>query len=146
MVKLAARRKTGDRVAGLDAVADDYVPKPFDLSKLPARLRALLRRASFVPDTDGEAVNSAPRRVVRWADQELTFSKTELDLLEQLARNEGVMLDRKTVDERVWGHDFGGNLKNLAVYFGAPRRELAGVGAGALLRAVRCVGHTVCQP
>jgi two-component system response regulator MprA len=155
VLMLTARQETADRVAGLDAGADDYLPKPFELDELLARLRALLRRASFVPETaSGEqgalrvtslAVDPAARRAW-WADQELTLSKTEFDLLELFVRNEGIVLDHSTVYERIWGYNFGADSKNLAVYIGYLRRKLAGAGAPALLHTVRGVGYTVRRP
>jgi two-component system, OmpR family, response regulator MprA len=113
VLMLTARVETPDRVAGLDAGADDYLPKPFDLDELLARLRALLRRASYLPEdtSEGEAgsrlgvgalgVDPAARRVW-WADAELTLSKTEFDLLELLVRNEGIVLDHSTIYARIW--------------------------------------------
>jgi two-component system response regulator MprA len=81
-----------------------------------------------------------------WADQELTLSKTEFDLLELLVRNEGIVLDHSTIYERIWGYDFGADSKNLAVYIGYLRRKLAGAGAPSLLHTVRGVGYTVRRP
>jgi two-component system response regulator MprA len=155
VLMLTARQETADRVAGLDAGADDYLPKPFELDELLARLRALLRRASFVPETASDeggalritllTVDPGARRAW-WADQELTLSKTEFDLLELLVRNEGIVLDHSTIYERIWGYDFGADSKNLAVYIGYLRRKLAGAGAPSLLHTVRGVGYTVRRP
>ena len=152
VLMLTARQETADRVAGLDAGADDYLPKPFELDELLARLRALLRRASFAPPDDRGAlrlgalhVDPAARRAW-WADEELTLSKTEFDLLELLARNEGIVLDHTTVYERIWGYDFGADSKNLAVYIGYLRRKLAAAGAPPLIHTVRGVGYTVRRP
>ena len=155
VLMLTARVETSDRVAGLDAGADDYLPKPFELDELLARLRALLRRAAPVPGADGAApggtapglrlaelrVDPAARRVW-WADDELQLSKTEFDLLELLVRNEGIVLDHSTVYQRIWGYDFGADSKNLAVYIGYLRRKLAAVGADPLIHTVRGVGYT----
>ncbi|GLZ55578.1 response regulator transcription factor [Actinomycetospora sp. NBRC 106378] len=155
VLMLTARQETADRVAGLDAGADDYLPKPFELDELLARLRALLRRAAFL--TTGEIddrgslkvgalhVDPAARRAW-WADAELALSKTEFDLLELLVRNEGIVLDHTTVYERIWGYDFGADSKNLAVYVGYLRRKLSAVGAPALIHTVRGVGYTVRRP
>ena len=152
VLMLTARQETADRVAGLDAGADDYLPKPFELDELLARLRALLRRASFAaPDDRGALrlgalhVDPAARRAW-WADEELTLSKTEFDLLELLARNEGIVLDHTTVYERIWGYDFGADSKNLAVYIGYLRRKLTAAGAPPLIHTVRGVGYTVRRP
>ncbi len=146
---LTARTETSDRVAGLDAGADDYLPKPFALAELLARLRALLRRAQ--PDDDSEAssfsvgdlrVDSAARRV--WVgDGEIELSKTEFDLLELLVRNSGIVLDQTTIYERIWGYDFGPDSKNLAVYIGYLRRKIDIEGRQPLIHTVRGVGYTV---
>jgi two-component system, OmpR family, response regulator MprA len=155
VLMLTARVETPDRVAGLDAGADDYLPKPFELDELFARLRALLRRAAPAPgDEDPERgglriaalrVDPAARRTW-WADAELQLSKTEFDLLELLVRNEGIVLDHATIYERIWGYDFGADSKNLAVYIGYLRRKLAAAGAPGLIHTVRGVGYTVRRP
>jgi two-component system response regulator MprA len=146
---VTARTETSDRVAGLDAGADDYLPKPFALDELLARLRALLRRAR--PDETDEPttltvgdlrVESAARRV--WVgDDEVDLSKTEFDLLELLVRNAGIVLDQSTIYERIWGYDFGPDSKNLAVYIGYLRRKIDTNGRPPLIHTVRGVGYTV---
>ncbi|WP_018330469.1 response regulator transcription factor [Actinomycetospora chiangmaiensis] len=153
VLMLTARQETADRVAGLDAGADDYLPKPFELDELLARLRALLRRASFATAEEERGalrvgalhVDPAARRAW-WADEELALSKTEFDLLELLVRNEGIVLDHTTVYERIWGYDFGSESKNLAVYVGYLRRKLTAAGAPAVIHTVRGVGYTVRRP
>jgi two-component system response regulator MprA len=157
VLMLTARVETPDRVAGLDAGADDYLPKPFELDELLARLRALLRRAAYAPDDAAEGgagsrlwvgsllVDPGARRVW-WREQELELSKTEFDLLELLVRNEGIVLDHATIYDRTWGYDFGADSKNLAVYIGYLRRKLTAVGAPALIHTVRGVGYTVREP
>ncbi len=155
VLMLTARVETPDRVAGLDAGADDYLPKPFELDELLARLRALLRRASSWADGADRAeglprvgalqVDPAARRAW-WADRELELSKTEFDLLELLARNEGIVLDHATVYHRIWGYDFGPDSKNLAVYIGYLRRKLTGAGAPELIHTVRGVGYCLRKP
>ncbi|MFC5948809.1 response regulator transcription factor [Pseudonocardia lutea] len=152
ILMLTARVETPDRVAGLDAGADDYLPKPFELDELLARLRALLRRAAV---QGGDAARPAETltagalrlvpaaRRVWWGGSELHLSKTEFDLLELLLRNEGIVLDHGTIYERIWGYDFGADSKNLAVYIGYLRRKLAAAGAPPLIHTVRGVGYTV---
>ncbi len=151
ILMLTARTETADRVAGLDAGADDYLPKPFDLDELLARLRALLRRAR--PDdevADGTAplqvtdlrLDPTARRVWR-GQREVELSKTEFDLLELLVRNQGIVLEHSTIYDRIWGYDFGPDSKNLAVYISYLRRKLEGPGDGKLIHTVRGVGYTV---
>ncbi|WP_285479939.1 response regulator transcription factor [Amycolatopsis sp. NBRC 101858] len=148
ILMLTARVETPDRVAGLDAGADDYLPKPFELDELLARLRALLRRTSAEPEArrtlrlDELAVDPAARRVW-WHGTEITLSKTEFDLLELLVRNAGIVLDRTTIYQRIWGYEFGSDSKNLAVYIGYLRRKLEQVGAADLIHTVRGVGYSV---
>jgi len=155
VLMLTARVETPDRVTGLDAGADDYLPKPFELDELFARLRALLRRAAPVPGDGtraGAALQIASLRVdpaarrVWWADEELQLSKTEFDLLELMVRNEGIVLDHSTIYQRIWGYDFGADSKNLAVYVGYLRRKLACAGAPNLIHTVRGVGYAVRRP
>jgi two-component system response regulator MprA len=150
ILMLTARTETPDRVAGLDAGADDYLPKPFDLDELLARLRALLRRARPEdPDDTSEPVQIADlrldptsRRVWR-GQREVELSKTEFDLLELLVRNQGIVLEHSTIYDRIWGYDFGPDSKNLAVYISYLRRKLEGPGDAKLIHTVRGVGYTV---
>lgn len=144
---LTARAAVPDRVSGLDAGADDYLPKPFALDELLARLRALLRRHG--PDAAGETIavedlriESAARRAWR-GERELELSKTEFDLLELLARNAGIVLDPTTIYDKIWGYDFGPDSKNLAVYIGYLRRKTEESGEARLIQTVRGVGYTL---
>jgi len=151
---LTARTETKDRVEGLDAGADDYLPKPFALEELLARLRALIRRVDDLgsnDDTDAEArmitvadlrMDPAARRVWR-ADVPVELSKTEFDLLELLMRNSGIVLEHSTIYDRIWGYDFGPDSKNLAVYIGYLRRKIDHDGSQPLLHTVRGVGYTL---
>lgn len=149
ILMLTARTETSDRVAGLDAGADDYVPKPFDLDELFARMRALARRGGgtehhAVDDTtlvlDDLQLDLAGRRVTR-AGVDIELSKTEFDLLELLVRNAGVVLDHSTIYDRIWHYDFGPDSKNLAVYIGYLRRKTEVDGASRLIHTVRGVGY-----
>jgi two-component system response regulator MprA len=150
ILMLTARTETSDRVAGLDAGADDYLPKPFDLGELFARMRALLRRAQPDPVAgagDGDPLQlddlkilPAARRVTR-GGVEIELSKTEYDLLELLVRNTNVVLDHSTIYDRIWHYDFGPDSKNLAVYIGYLRRKTEDGGRSRLIHTVRGVGY-----
>jgi two-component system response regulator MprA len=151
ILMLTARTETSDRVAGLDAGADDYLPKPFELDELMARLRALLRRSR--PDADSVSSSAAlqvadlrvdpdSRRVWR-GDDEVDLSKTEFDLLELLVRNTGIVLDHSLIYERIWNYDFGPDSKNLAVYISYLRRKIDTGDLPKLIHTVRGVGYTV---
>ena len=154
ILMLTARTETPDRIAGLDAGADDYMPKPFDLDELLARLRALVRRTRF-DELDGEPtevvrvsdlrVDVSARRAWR-GERELELSKTEFDLLELLARNAGIVLNRTTIYDRIWGYDFGPDSKNLAVYISYLRRKVELGDEPKLIHTVRGVGYTVRAP
>ena len=163
ILMLTARVETSDRVAGLDAGADDYMVKPFEADELLARLRALLRRATPVPvpaDPPSSQNVFATEDVIEVADlridptarrvwrrrTEIALSRTEYDLLELLARNAGIVLDHSTVYDRIWGYDFGPGSKNLAVYIGYLRRKLELPDAPALIHTVRGVGYTLREP
>ncbi len=147
---LTARAEISDRVAGLDAGADDYLPKPFSLDELLARVRALLRRVS-PDDPDRElrvgdlVMEPAARRAWR-GDRELELTKTEYELLEVLVRNAGIVCTHTTIYDLVWGYDFGPDSKTLAVYVGYLRRKLEEAGEPRLLHTVRGVGYMVRVP
>ncbi len=147
ILMLTARTETSDRVSGLDAGADDYLAKPFDLDELLARIRALLRRTKGETDDAGLQVadlvlDTAGRRAAR-AGRDIELTKTEFDLLELLVRNAGVVLDQSTIYERIWGYDFGPDSKNLAVYVGYLRRKTENEGESRLVHTVRGVGYVV---
>src|SRR5919201_459180 len=144
---VTARTEVSDRVAGLDAGADDYLPKPFALDELLARVRALLRRASYdEPDRELRVadlrIDEAARRAWR-GERELELTKTEFDLLQLLARNAGIVLTHTTIYERIWNYDFGPDSKALAVYVGYLRRKTEAGGEARLLHTVRGVGYTL---
>jgi two-component system response regulator MprA len=151
ILMLTARTETSDRVAGLDAGADDYLPKPFDPDELLARVRALLRRSR--PDGAADAttpslrvadlrLDPAARRAWR-GEREIELSKTEFDLLELLMFNAGIVLDRTRIYEEIWGYDFGPDSKNLAVYISYLRRKVDGDAGAKLIHTVRGVGYTI---
>ena len=141
---LTARHEVSDRVAGLDAGADDYMVKPFALEELLARLRALLRRSSGettdVLTVADLSLDAGTRRVTR-GDTELQLTKTEFDLLELLMRNAGIVLERGAIYEKIWGYDFETSSNSLDVYVGYLRRKTEPDGAPRLVHTVRGVGY-----
>ena len=146
VLMLTARHEIADRVAGLDAGADDYLVKPYALDELLARLRALLRRTS-VTGTDGSTIelgdltlDAAARRITR-DSRVIDLTKTEFDLLEILVHNKGIVLTRDVIYERIWGFDFETGSKSLDVYIGYLRRKLEADDSSRLIRTVRGVGY-----
>ncbi len=147
VLMLTARHEVGDRVAGLDAGADDYLTKPFALDELLARIRALLRRSD----------DSVLAEVLRYQDLELDMksrrarrgerlidlTKTEFDLLELLMSNAGVVLDRDLIYQRIWDIGFETTSNSLDVYIGYLRRKVEGEGEPRLIHTVRGVGYVL---
>jgi two-component system response regulator MprA len=146
---LTARTEVSDRVSGLDAGADDYLPKPFSLDELLARVRSLLRRSTF-DEADAPAqitvddlvIDEAARRAWR-GDREMELTKTEFDLLELLARNTGVVLSHSSIYDEIWGYDFGPDSKALAVYIGYLRRKTEEGNESRIIQTVRGVGYSL---
>jgi two-component system response regulator MprA len=151
VLMLTARDATQDKVEGLDAGADDYLVKPFDLAELLARLRALLRRA----DT-GEVVGSVlshagltldvQTREVRRGDRLLELTRLEFSLLEQFLQNPRQVLSRQLLLERVWGYDSETVSNSLEVFVGLLRRKTEADGEPRLLHTVRGVGYVLRAP
>jgi two-component system response regulator PrrA len=145
---LSARDQVGDRVAGLQAGADDYVVKPFSLDELAARVHALLRRArpSAGPTS---ALAAGPlwidldRRVAKVGEMRLDLSRREFDLLAVFAANPGIVLSRIRLLELVWGYDFDVDTNVVDVFVGYVRRKLDSVGAPRLIDTVRGVGFVL---
>ena len=146
ILMLTARHEVTDRVAGLDAGADDYLVKPFALDELLARLRALLRRTSVTGEEDvlrADDLSLDPQRRQAWrGDRELELTKTEFDLLELLLYNAGIVLTREQIYERIWGFDFETSSKSLDVYISYLRRKTEEAGESRLIHTVRGVGYT----
>jgi two-component system response regulator MprA len=147
ILMLTARHEVTDRVAGLDAGADDYLVKPFALEELLARLRALLRRTSVTGEHEvlrADDLALDPQRRQAWrGDRELELTKTEFDLLELLLANANIVVTRDTIYERIWGYDFETSSKSLDVYIGYLRRKTEADGESRLIRTVRGVGYTL---
>ncbi len=144
---LTARVEVGDRVAGLDAGADDYLVKPFVVDELLARCRALLRRsapssAQSILKVGDLVLNSLSREVHR-GDRALVLTKTEFDLLELLMQQPNAVVSRDYIYEAIWGYDFETSSKSLDVYIGYLRRKTEENGESRLVYTVRGVGYTV---
>jgi len=146
VLMLTARDEVENRVAGLDAGADDYVTKPFALEELLARLRALLRRTT---SGSGEVLRFAdleldPKtREVRRAGEPIELTRTEFSLLELFLLNPRQVLTRSVIFERVWGYDFGFSSNSLDVYIGYLRRKTEAGERPRLIQTVRGVGYAL---
>ena len=148
VLMLTARAEVDSRVAGLDAGADDYLPKPFALAELLARLRALLRRAGNGDDTSdvlrfSDLELDIGTREVRRGDNSISLTRTEFSLLELFLRNPRQVLTRSVIFERVWGYDFGPTSNSLDVYIGYLRRKTEEGDAPRLIHTIRGVGYAL---
>jgi two-component system response regulator MprA len=148
ILMLTARDAVDDRVAGLDAGADDYLSKPFALRELVARLRALMRRTEVVEEPvvrfDDLTLNRQTREVRR-GDRDIELTRTEFSLLELLIDNPRLVLTRSQIFEHVWGYDFGPTSNSLGVYVGYLRRKLEADGEPRLIQTIRGVGYSLRQ-
>jgi two-component system, OmpR family, response regulator MprA len=147
ILMLTARDQVADRVAGLEAGADDYLVKPFALEELVARVRALLRRlgADETATTLGFAdleLNTGTREVTR-GEESLVLTRTEFALLELFLRNPKQVLTRSVIFDRVWGYDFGYGSNSLDVYISYLRKKTEAGGKRRLIHTVRGVGYAL---
>jgi two-component system response regulator MprA len=150
ILMLTARTEVGDRVDGLEAGADDYLIKPYDVRELQARLRAIMRRhvdgadrgrlrfaeVELDPDTHGARVGG----------REVELTRTEFQLLELLMLNPRRVLSSELIYDRVWGYDFGPSGNALRVYIGYLRRKLEAAGERRLIQTVHGVGYVLREP
>ncbi|MDX6286594.1 MAG: two-component system, OmpR family, response regulator MprA [Frankiales bacterium] len=146
---LTARDEVGDRVAGLDAGADDYLAKPFALEELRARLRALLRRSQAEGSDEAAAVrygdfvlDPVSREVWR-GERLLELTRTEFALLELMLRNAGAVLPREVIMDRVWGYELEPASNSLEVFIGYLRRKTEAGGESRAIHTVRGVGYRI---
>jgi two-component system, OmpR family, response regulator MprA len=142
VLMLTARAEVSDRVAGLEAGADDYLVKPFAREELIARLRALLRRTLRFADLELDPLAHEARR----GGRVLELTRTEFLLLELLMRHPRQVLSRATIFDRVWGYDFGPASNSLEVYVGYLRRKTEAAGEPRLVHTVRGVGYALRSP
>ena len=146
VLMLTARDAIDDRVAGLDAGADDYLVKPFALRELVARLRALLRRTEEPAEPSLRFADLTLDRLTREvfrSGRSIELSRTEFSLLEMLLEHPRRVLTRAQIFERVWGYDFGPTSNSLGVYIGYLRRKLEADGETRLIHTVRGVGYAL---
>jgi two-component system, OmpR family, response regulator MprA len=148
ILMLTARDLVDDRVAGLDAGADDYLIKPFALAELRARLRALVRRNTASAERLSYAdvvLDLAAARVTR-GGREVSLTRTEYGLLELFLRNPGRVLSHSSIFQAVWGYDFGLRSNNLWVYVSYLRGKLEAAGEPRILHTVRGLGYVLRDP
>jgi two-component system response regulator MprA len=150
ILMLTARAAIEDRVDGLDAGADDYLVKPYDVRELEARLRAIVRR--HVDGADGRLLRfgdvelDPDAHAVRIADREVELTRTEFQLLELLMLNPRRVLSSELIYDRVWGYDFGPSGNALRVYIGYLRRKLEAGGERRVIQTVHGVGYVLREP
>ena len=147
VVMLTARDEQSDRLAGLDAGADDYIGKPFSPQELVARMKAVLRRAEPLGDEEllalGDVVLRRGAREVAVAGEPVELRPKEFDLLAYLIENRGVVVSRDLLLERVWGYDYAGGTRTVDVHVAQLRRKL---GRPALIRTIRGSGYKAVEP
>ena len=150
ILMLTARDAVADRVEGLDAGADDYLVKPFDLDELKARVRALLRRSGGEGDPDSvtfaELRLDSSRHGVSVGENFVELTRTEFQLLELLMLNPRRVLPHSLIYDRVWGYDFGPASNAMRVYIGYLRRKLEDAGSRPLIHTIRGVGYVMREP
>jgi two-component system, OmpR family, response regulator MprA len=147
ILMLTAREAVSDRIAGLDAGADDYLPKPFDVGELQARLRALMRRG--IAEADGRKLRfdnlelDPDAHAVRVGERSVELTRTEYQLLELFMLNPRRVLSSDVIYDRVWGYDFGPSGNALRVYVGYLRRKLEAEGEPRVLQTIHGVGYVL---
>jgi two-component system response regulator MprA len=149
IMMLTAKDTTQDRVQGLDAGADDYVVKPFEIEELLARIRALLRRTAAdrvkVLEFADLKLDSSSRQAIR-GEREIELTAKEYDLLELFMRHPRQVMTREVIFDQVWDYDFGGESNVLDVYIRYLRQKLEEQGEPRLIYTVRGVGYVMREP
>ncbi len=146
ILMLTARHATSDRVEGLDAGADDYLAKPFELDELLARIRALLRRSDSGSDTAlrvGDLLLDPAKRIVTRGDRTIELTRTEFEILHTLMRNADIVMSRTKLYEEIWGYDFESSSKSLDVHVGYLRRKLEAGERPRVVHTVRGIGYVI---
>jgi two-component system, OmpR family, response regulator MprA len=150
VLMLTARDSVSDRVSGLNLGADDYLPKPFALEELLARVQALVRRSAAVGDPSQMAFADLTMDLAAWdvrrGERRLQLTRTEFVLLETLLRNARVVIPRDVLFERVWGHEMSVSSNSLDVYVGYLRRKMEEGGEPRLVQTIRGVGYVLREP
>ena len=143
---LTAKSQIEDRIEGLDAGADDYLPKPFAMGELLARIRAMLRRSEeYRPDVRefGDLVLDSGSSELRCGDRKVTLPKVEYMMMEVLMLNHGIYLSSEDLLEKVWGYDTDADVGAVWVYISYLRKRIAAVGSGVKITAKRNIGYTL---
>lgn len=143
---LTAKAEVEDRIQGLDAGADDYLPKPFAMGELLARVRAMLRRREdFVPDLlcCGDLSLDQRSYELRCGEKSVVLPRLEYRLMEQFLRNQGMYLSTEKLLEKVWGYETDAELGTVWVYISYLRKRIAALDAHVEIKAKRGVGYTM---
>lgn len=150
ILMLTARHAVAQRIEGLDAGADDYLVKPYDVDELRARVRALIRRSAGGEDdgrlTFAELQLDPHAHTVRVGEREVDLTRTEFHLLELLMLNSRRVLTPAVIYDRIWGHDFGGGGNLVRVNVGNLRRKLEAGGERRLVQTVHGIGYILREP
>lgn len=144
ILMLTAKSELDDKVTGLDCGADDYLTKPFMTQELLARLRALSRRSSNVPDGRlrfGDIVLNKDTSTLFCGENSVRLSEKELRILEYLIANQGRILTRDQLAVKIWGYDSDTEYNNVEVYMSFTRKKLNFIKAGTEIKAVRGIGY-----
>ena len=145
---LSARDEVKDRVAGLEAGADDYMPKPFAFEELLARIKALLRRNNIISSktiTIGNLKLDPSTRAVKYYDHDIELTKKEFDLLQVLCMNANVVQNRNQLLDKVWGFEFEVNTNVVDVFIGYLRKKMESNGNPRMINTVRGVGFMLSE-